>query len=232
MKIKLYQNEELLNGTQHRLQQQEVHIWCMRWRNILPFWEKNQSIMSVEEIEKAEKYHFYDDRMRYAAGKIISRMLLMQYLEVREIYFFTGKLGKPYHKTILGKQNVDFNISHSGEIVLAAFAKSMEIGVDVQEIIECPEYLEIAKNFFADVETVDIESGNDIKKFFQYWAAKESYLKAIGIGLNKGMDFFSVKDGVVREDGREKIGWKLIPVDIDGYAASVAIHEKGENNEV
>ena len=59
MKIKLYQDEELLNGTQHRLQQQEVHIWCMRWRNILPFWEKNQSIMSVEEIEKAEKYHFY-----------------------------------------------------------------------------------------------------------------------------------------------------------------------------
>ena len=70
MKIKLYQDEELLNGTQHRLQQQEVHIWCMRWRNILPFWEKNQSIMSVEEIEKAEKYHFYDDRMRYAAGKL------------------------------------------------------------------------------------------------------------------------------------------------------------------
>ena len=42
---------------------------------------------------------------------------------------------------------MDFNISHSGEFILAVFAVGMDIGVDVQEMAECPDYREIAENF-------------------------------------------------------------------------------------
>lgn len=228
MKIKLYQNKDLLNRKQINLMQREIHIWCIRWKDILPFWEKNQSIMSLEEIEKSGRYHFFDDRMRYSAGKIITRLLLMQYLQEEKINFFTSRLGKPYHKEIAGKLNVDFNISHSGQIVIAAFSKNMEIGVDVQEIIKCPEYLEIAKNFFTIEEAANIEKEYDIKIFYQYWSAKEAYLKALGLGLNKGMDFFSVIDDVIKEHGKVKYDWKLIPITIKNYAAYVALHEREE----
>lgn len=65
----------------------------------------------------------------------------------------------------------------------------------------------------------------NIKLFFQYWSAKEAYLKALGIGLGNGMDFFSVKGNVIEENGIIKHEWKLIPITIKNYAAYVAVHE-------
>lgn len=66
--------------------------------------------------------------------------------------------------------------------------------------------------------------------FFQYWAAKEAYVKAIGIGLGRGMDFFSVRNGEITEKGRKGQGWHLYPVKIEGYAAYVAAHKKGDKS--
>lgn len=40
------------------------------------------------------------------------------------------------------------------------------------------------------------------------------------------MSFFSVKDGVIKENGRKKDHWKLIPIKVQGYAAYIALKEK------
>ena len=96
------------------------------------------------------------------------------------IFLSLNELGKPYHKEIAGKQTVNFNISHSGEFILEGFAVGMDIGVDVQEMAGCPDYREIAGNFYTAEEAEDvINEGPEL--FFQYWAAKEAYVKAIGI---------------------------------------------------
>lgn len=110
-----------------------------------------------------------------------------------------------------------------GEIVLLVFAYEMKVGIDVQKINEYLEYKEMANNFFSPVEAQDVNCGN-IKLFFQYWSAKEAYLKALGIGLGNGMDFFSVKGNVIEENGIIKHEWKLIPITIKNYAAYVAVH--------
>lgn len=47
-----------------------------------------------------------------------TRILLMRYLNENSIVFLTHELGKTYHKKVFGKQSINFNISHSGEIVL------------------------------------------------------------------------------------------------------------------
>ena len=39
------------------------------------------------------------------------------------------------------------------------------------------------------------------------------------------MSFFSVKDGVIKENGRKKDHWKLIPIKVQGYAAYIALKE-------
>ena len=145
------------------------------------------------------------------------------------IDFSVSERGKPYHKKIAGKQTVDFNISHSGEFILAGFAVGMDIGVDVQEMAGCPDYWEIAGNFYTEEEAEDvIKEGSAL--FFQYWAAKEAYVKALGIGLGRGMDFFSVRNGEIIEKGRNDQGWFLYPVRIKGYAAYVAVHKKGDKS--
>ena len=53
---------------------------------------------------------------------------------------------------------------------------------------------------------------------------------AIGIGLGRGMDFFSVRNGEITEKGRKGQGWHLYPVKIEGYAAYVAAHKKGDKS--
>jgi 4'-phosphopantetheinyl transferase len=165
--------------------------------------------------------------MRYIAGKVVVRILLKRYLDMETIDFSVNELGKPYHKKIAGKRTVDFNISHSGEFILAVFAVGMDIGVDVQEMAECPDYREIAENFYTAEEAEDVKNeGPDL--FFQYWAAKEAYVKALGIGLGRGMDFFSVRNEKIAEKDKKDQDWFLYPVRIKGYAAYVAAHKKGD----
>lgn len=187
MRIKLYENRDFMRRTQIKLMQEEVHIWCIRWKEVIPVFEYYQLMLDQKEKEKMEEYYFYEDRMRYVAGKVITKLVLIQYLEEEEISFLSHKFGKPYYKSISGKQDIEFNISHSGEMILVAFSRDAKIGVDIQEIIDCSEYLEIARSFFEPEEVKNIEESNSKELFFQYWSAKEAYLKAIGVGLLKGM---------------------------------------------
>ncbi|MFR8311273.1 MAG: 4'-phosphopantetheinyl transferase superfamily protein [Ruminococcus sp.] len=52
----------------------------------------------------------------------------------------------------------------------------------------CPDYREIAENFYTAEEAEDVKNeGPDL--FFQYWAAKEAYVKALGDWIRKRNGF-------------------------------------------
>lgn len=205
----------------------EAHIWKLRWRELETFWKRHKFILEKEECQKAEHYRFHEDKMRYLAGKITVRMLLKEYSGEDKIVLSQGKYGKLYWKVPPGQREITFNLSHSGEWVLAIFAYRQAVGIDVQEMGEIPEYMEIAQNFFTEEETAEIQETKSPERFYQYWAAKEAYLKALGLGLNKGMDFFSVRENKIIEKGKIKSGWKLYPILIKDYAAYAAVQEKG-----
>lgn len=205
----------------------EIHIWKLRWRKLETFWQWHKSILEKEECHKAEYYHFHEDKMRYLAGRITVRMLLKEYSGEKKIVLNQGKYGKLYWEVPPGHREITFNLSHSGEWVLAIFTYRQAVGIDVQEMGEIPEYMEIARNFFTEEETAAIRETESPERFYQCWAAKEAYLKALGIGLNKGMDFFSVRENKIIEKGKIKSGWKLYPILIKDYAAYAAVQEKG-----
>ena len=227
MKIKLYGNQEFLHAGRMKLHTGEAHIWKLRWRELERFWEQHNSLLDKEECQKEGYYRFYEDKMRYLAGKIAVKMLLKEYSGVDKIVLQKGKYGKLYWQAPPGQREITFNLSHSGEWVLVIFACQQVVGIDVQEMGEIPEYIEIAENFFTEEETAEIQELRSPERFYQYWAAKEAYLKALGIGLNQGMDFFSVRKNRVIENGKEKSGWKLYPILIKDYAAYAAVQEKG-----
>ena len=97
MRIKLYENRDFMRRTQIKLMQEEVHIWCIRWKEVIPVFEYYQLMLDQKEKEKMEEYYFYEDRMRYVAGKVITKLVLIQYLEEEEISFLSHKFGKPYY---------------------------------------------------------------------------------------------------------------------------------------
>ena len=63
MKVKIYHNKNFLNGRKIQLQQEEIHIWCIRWGEIIDFLKEKAYIMDCQEKEKAAQYRFYEDRM-------------------------------------------------------------------------------------------------------------------------------------------------------------------------
>ena len=206
MKIESYGNRELMHMGKLELHTGEVHIWKLRWRELETFWEWHKPLLEKEEYQKVKHYHFYEDQMRYLTGKIAVRMLLKEYSGVDKIVLRKGKYG---------------------EWVLTIFACQQAVGIDVQKIGEIPEYMEIAEKFFATEEAAEIREAGNSERFYHYWAAKEAYLKALGIGLNRGMGFFSVRGNRIIENGKVKSGWKLYPILIKDYAAYAAVQEKG-----
>ena len=106
----------------------------------------------------------------------------------------------------------------------------MDIGVDVQEMAGCPDYREIAGNFYTAEEAKDvINEGPEL--FFQYWAAKEAYVKKRSV-LDWEEEWISSlsETGKLQKKGRKGQGWHLYPVKIEGYAAYVAAHKKGDKS--
>ena len=52
MRIKLYENRDFMRRTQIKLMQEEVHIWCIRWKEVIPVFEYYQLMLDQKEKEK------------------------------------------------------------------------------------------------------------------------------------------------------------------------------------
>lgn len=112
-----------------------------------------------------------------------------------------GAYGKPYAPASLG---LDFNLSHAGHHVLLAFARGQELGVDLERDERRLSLLEIARRFFAPDEAEALErlpADARLPCFLQLWTRKEAVLKALGQGLNFGLDRLTFAVGTDGEVG-------------------------------
>ncbi len=226
MKIRRFENQDIFNIQNVVLQLGEIHVWCIQWFSLLSWILKYWNIMCNQEQKEAQKFSNYNDQMRYAAAKILTRMLLSQYLELRndEIHIVKTKLGKPYIQERKNIEKIQYNISHSGKFILLAFTRFAEIGIDIEYIRPLPEYLEIAHNFFSLEEERQIKNSKQQSIFYYYWTAKEAYAKAIGTGLFANFKTFSINGNNVIEHGKVKTGWEIVFLNMnENYVAHVAV---------
>ena len=106
-------------------------------------------------------------------------------LRERDVTIGYGAHGKPY---VQNEPDIHFNLSHSGDYVLAVFAP-VEIGCDIQKIGEAHRNDRIAARFFTDAEQKALAHGMD---FYRIWARKESYIKCTGDGMACDLRSFDV----------------------------------------
>lgn len=141
---------------------------------------------------KITSYARLADAQRSLAGELAARYLFASRFgrTLPNEPFTTGEKGKPFPD---GFENIHFNISHSGKWVAIAFSDSA-VGVDVEKIRKVPEG--VANRFFSQPEKDWINSCPDETSkadvFFTLWTLKESFLKAIGKGLTKNLNSFTV----------------------------------------
>ncbi len=93
-------------------------------------------------------------------------------------------------KPVLRGGDVQFSLSHSAGVAAVALCDS-PVGVDIQ--VKTRYNAALARRFFCENERLYIERREDKDAAFtEIWCAKESYIKALGTGLNTALGSFSV----------------------------------------
>jgi len=171
----------------------EVHIWYFRldrWRTKS---KELKSLLSPEEIIRGERYVIPNRENDFIIQKGLIRLLLSQYLNQKPeaIIFSTSDTGKPF---ILDAE-LQYNISHSNDLLLCAISTDAHLGVDIQQIYEIKPLDRIIKKILSPLEIQLIEtipSNEYLNHFFTIWAAKEAFLKASGEGFYRSPNQFSI----------------------------------------
>jgi 4'-phosphopantetheinyl transferase len=221
------------------LRKNEVHVW----RASLHFGpadvESFKQTLSPDEISKADRFYFKEDRRHFIAARGLLRTILGRYLKIdpRRLRFCYSLYGKP---ALLGESGkvYSFNLSHSYGLLLVAITRGREIGIDVECIRAESAGQEIAERFFAPNEVAKLFSLPKDQKdeaFFRCWTRKEAYVKAKGDGLTIPLDQFevSLSPGEPAEllhiaSSGESRDWfleELYPG--PGYMAALAVRERG-----
>ncbi|WP_052675802.1 4'-phosphopantetheinyl transferase family protein [Paenibacillus sp. IHBB 10380] len=152
----------------------------------------SQLIMYVgdERRKKSERYKFYNDRLRSVVSECLVRAVIGQRIDPTTvpIIFNVGPYGKPF---VEDAPAFHFNISHSGTWVVCA-VDNQPVGIDIEEIK--PINTELARLVFSDEEKATLEAltgTEQLHYFYHIWTLKESYVKAIGLGLSHPLRSFS-----------------------------------------
>jgi 4'-phosphopantetheinyl transferase len=152
-------------------------------------------MLSPEERARAEAFHFKSDRERHIIGRGLLRLLLGHCSGAlpSTLTFQHNAFGKPF--LCGGSSTLQFNVSHSGELVVIALTRGRAVGIDVERIRPDMRVAQLATQFFSPNECnalASIPMATQAAAFFSCWTRKEAYLKARGSGLSLGLDQFDV----------------------------------------
>lgn len=219
----------------------DVHLWRVDLEATAGGVAQWLPILSPDERTRASRFHRASDRHYFIAGRAILRQILGAYLDAdpKSLSFAYSEKSKPALSDSRASRDLAFNISHSGTIALLAFARSRQLGVDVEQIRRDFDTAPIAARFFSQAEqeelaTLPADQRNDA--FFLCWTRKEAYIKATGEGLSLPLRQFDVSLApraqnallATRPDPVECSRWLLRDITIEpGYAAAICVAGTG-----
>lgn len=176
-----------------------------------------------EERARASRYRFKDDRRRSIVARAATRRLLGRYLgaDPRQLPIIEEAHGKP----ALAGRELEFNASHSGDLVALAFASATPVGIDVERRRTLRDPLALARRFFSPDEYGYVTGSADVTEaFFTVWTAKEAIVKASGKGIGAS-DLRAFTIPFVDKQLRPAVdAWSVAAIapPLDGYYAAIA----------
>lgn len=216
----------------------DVHLWSASLDVSAARQRELADLLSDDERERAARFRFRDDRRFFVAARGQLRALLGGYAgrEPRAVTFAYGAQGKPGLVDV--SDDLRFNLSHSGALVLYAITIGREIGVDLERIRPIPEMADIVDRWFPERERRWFHTrppGTRRRAFFVLWTRREALVKARGLGIAAIGDVVpgrvdpvaGLAEGGVAAAPLTAEGWTVSTVEpAPGYIASVAV-ERG-----
>ena len=176
--------------------------------------------MSEARRRRIDRFRFPKDRCRSLGAGVLLRKALAD-AGVDEAIFVYGEHGKP---RLAGDPGVHFNLAHAGDRAMCVISEH-RVGCDVER--RGRRGAQVAERFFAPEEYERILAAPESERdalFTRFWALKESFLKATGLGLTLPLGAFAVDlDGdriTIRQDvdKNEYRFFELDPADEYQYA--------------
>jgi 4'-phosphopantetheinyl transferase len=194
--------------------------------------------LTPEEQARGGRFSRAEDRIRFELGRAATRCVLARYLGMapQDVGIDPDPAGKPHltASTATGKRMIHFNLSHSGGWILAAFARSFAVGIDV-EVVR-------AKSVSADLIAY-VMSASEIRilrtlpeqqqnaAFFKCWTSKEAFVKGVGVGL--AVPLQAIEVSIAPDEPAQLLAappelrpgdWRLLTLGFsEPYAATLAV---------
>lgn len=169
--------------------------------------------LSPEEQQRYERYRRVADRELFAARRGLARLTIANASglspdSIQLIESSSGKLSwnarnqPSWAESGFSVRNgsesaIDFSVSRSKNIVVAATSNKHRIGIDVETIQELPELCLLARQNLHPIE-LDIwrslPSDQQTIAYYRLWVVKEAFAKALGVGLSIPPDRFLSAD--------------------------------------
>lgn len=207
----------------------EVHLW--RWVATAEVTRIGAPLLSAAERRRAARFATVALEQNYVAARGLSRHMLGLYLGQRgdKIAVEDDAKGKPRVAVAhLPSAPLSFNVTHSGDLLLLAVARDMEVGVDVEQVRSLGERdhdaLDLARECCTPAEVARLAAlppAQRPRAFASIWTRKEAVGKACGEGLGLNFRSFAVPypetSGtalVPAGPGRPAHGWAITALDV------------------
>ena len=218
----------------------DIDLYYNSTNNLINHLGAFSKVLSEEELDRANKFHFEKDRQTYIASHGALRILLAKKLNIlpEEIIYSKNTFEKP----LIEVQNCFFNLSHSSNFFCVAFSNKYPIGVDVEQFERNIHWQAIASKFFSDAENEVInnsEEKDQSRYFLAIWTRKEAILKAIGCGMvndlqkiNSVNDQFEITSELIESIEFDPIykNYYLKTFVLESHLASIAFSENYKIN--
>lgn len=171
--------------------------WAFNWKKWNPSereFEHAISCIQSDEKERLKRFVFRKDVRASLVGRLLMRRFVNEYAGIPydKITFVRDENNRPVLKD--SSTVVSFNVSHQGSYtVLAGEIRNVKIGVDVMtldynESKNVTDFFRLMNKHFSIAEWAEIrDSGKSeaeqMSMFYRHWALKESYVKALGVGV-------------------------------------------------
>ena len=140
-------------------------------------------LLSAEAQARAARFTDPKAQARAGASEWFKTCWLPRELGLERVEWKTGTHGKP--RLARAASEWGFNLSHAGDYVVAALAKGVAIGVDLESLARKTDMEALGERVFSESERMLVRAGGR-DAFFALWSQKEALLTAMGCGWANG----------------------------------------------
>ena len=168
----------------------EVHVWHTSLNVCSADLVSCEALLSPDERRYAARFTNDSARLQFVVSRAKLRELLARYANQspHDLRFGMTREGKPF---LSSAREFEFNLTHSGDIVIYGVGLSRPVGVDVEFIKPIPRALELSKRYMTPDEHDLVANATPEARdhtFLSLWVKREGSGKAFGVGIWKVLE--------------------------------------------